>query len=92
MADVELTDDELSVMRHALGLRRPHPELHRNHYVCAPWSDDDRVWQRLVDLGLARCAGARVEWMGGGMFYKLTPEGKRLALESFDEQEKVHEE
>lgn len=77
-----MTDRELSILRHAIGLRvdgtgRPY----RNHFVTGPGSTDYDCCCELADRGLMRRHKGNAI-TGGDYWFSVTDQGKRLAGES----------
>lgn len=50
---MELTQKELELTRHALGLPKPSGTSYRNRYVIGPAHQDYLVWETMVKKGFA---------------------------------------
>lgn len=75
MADLSM--NELLVMVHALGMKKPSDKPYRNYYVAG---EVDNRWEGLVTRGLA-AARDRPEELGGRTYF-VSKEG-RAALKSY---------
>lgn len=85
MADIvpslrRLTDRELGVLHHALGLDAyGRGQMYRNHFVTGEASDDHPDCMALVDMGLmTRRPGSPLT--GGDALFTVTGAGKAAAL------------
>ena len=76
MSDYAMSNEEVRVMRHALGLRNKRKRPYRNYYT----AEDSPVWNGLVGRGLATVTTQTSEiWLVELKFYRVTHEG-RMAL------------
>lgn len=75
---MNLTRDQLSILQHSIGAdqfgRQPQGSS-RNHFVTEPTSDDGRVCESLVILGLMVSCGSQGELTGGMTLYRATQLG-----------------
>lgn len=76
-----MTEKQIDLARHALGLDGRRKVTYRNHYVTGPGpgSDDHEQWTAMVEAGLARRRRGS-ELTGGDDRFSLTVEGARAAL------------
>ncbi len=66
------TSEQLDILRHALGIRKPGDRSFRNHFVTGPGSDDYDDCEELVAKRLmTKCAGNALT--GGDPCYYVTP-------------------
>lgn len=82
-ATTDLTEDDLHVLRHMLGINdaRKPPRPYRNHY-CANAGDDQL--ERLERLGMVRVARRPNSWLDF-VTYAATEEGRAAAMRSATE-------
>lgn len=66
--NIVLTPRELEVGRHALGFNGRQKESFRNYFLAGIGHDDFRVWQGLVEKGLAKDYGEQKATRGAHMF------------------------
>jgi hypothetical protein len=50
--EIQVTEEELDLMKHAVGHERGKP-FYRNYFCADPGSNDDRIWTSLTERGLA---------------------------------------
>ena len=72
-----MTREELSILQHALGLDEfGRGRQFRNNFVTGADTDDGRVCERLVGLGLMWKRDGMVSLTGGDTCYFVTDKGK----------------
>jgi hypothetical protein len=75
-----VSERQIALARHALGLDGRHTVSYRNRFVAGPGHDDYADWMAMVEAGDAtRRDGATVPFGGDDIFY-LTIEGATKAL------------
>lgn len=74
----KMTEAQLKLARHALGLPNKSHQAYRNSFCAGPDHEDWQNWLTLVDMGLAtRVEG---ELWGGQSMFSLTSEGAHAAV------------
>lgn len=79
MAGLELSETELQLARHALGLPNKRKMSYRNNFVTGSGSVDYAPWKSMVVKGAATCR-MNVSWLGGDDIFHLTIAGAIAAL------------
>lgn len=72
-----MTDNQIELGRHALGLPNKQHTSYRNHFVAGPTHDDYAEWMTMVSEGNA-VRGERSEITGGDYVFWLTIKGALL--------------
>jgi hypothetical protein len=71
----DLTKEERHILQHSLGGK----EQYRNSFVTTEFGTDYPVCEKLVEKGFMQRRKAP-EWMGGGLIYNVTDEGRKAAF------------
>lgn len=72
---MEITREEKHILQHSLGGEKQY----RNHFSTSENTTDYPVCEKLVEKGLMQRRKAP-EWMGGGLVYNVTDEGRGAAF------------
>ncbi len=80
MAEVKLSEAQVALARHALGLDGQRRRSYRNRYVVDAGCPDHDHWMAMVAAGLARVRKS-ISWMGGMDIFWLTREGGEAVLQ-----------
>jgi hypothetical protein len=85
MADrpILMSDRQIELARHALGLRPGRLVTYRNHFCAGPGHDDFEEWEAMVAAGFARKRTSAMLPPGDVMFH-LTRAGAEMALKTGD--------
>ena len=75
-----MTDQQVALARHALGLPNARKRTHRNHFCAGPGHDDYEQWEAMVNAGYA-IKRASSMLTAGDVFFHLTRAGAELALQ-----------
>lgn len=78
-----MTDRQIELARHALGLRRTRLVTHRNHFCAGPGHADFTEWEAMVAAGFAVKRQNKMLPPGDVMF-RLTRAGAERALKPGD--------
>jgi hypothetical protein len=78
-----MTDRQIDLARHALGLRETRLISYRNHFCAGPGHDDFAEWEAMVAAGFAWKRESKVLPPGDVMFH-LTRDGANQALKPGD--------
>nr|RDS93954.1 hypothetical protein DWF04_19820 [Cereibacter sphaeroides f. sp. denitrificans] len=76
----DMSQHQIELARHALGLPNRRKQSYRNHFVTGPGAPDYDAWAAMVADGFAREYRASV-LSGGDPAFILTPKGATAALE-----------
>ncbi len=74
-----LTDEQIELARHALGLRVGRLKSFRNRFVATPMHDDYANWMDMVGCGNAKYRDDP-EYLGASRYFYLTRQGAEQAL------------
>ena len=100
MSQIQLTENQIELARHALGLPNKRRKSYRNRFVAGPGSKDYEAWLAMVALGAAkRVDASRVHCGGDDLFFltlsgarAATKRGESLCAEDFPRDEPRHHE
>lgn len=83
MTALRMSDRQIELARHALGLRPGRLVSHRNHFCAGPGHDDFEEWEAMVAGGFAVMRASKVLPPGDVLFH-LTRAGAEQALKPGD--------
>ncbi|QCP88280.1 hypothetical protein EYE35_21165 [Cereibacter sphaeroides] len=75
-----MSQHQIKLARHALGLPNRRKQSYRNHFVTGPGAPDYEAWEAMVADGLAKKFPASA-LSGGDPVFILTPRGATAALD-----------